>query len=62
VDFALVAVCDHLGAPEGAALSLFAAARCAGWLAHALEQIQDGGLIRPRARYTGPPPESAPDA
>lgn len=57
VDFALVALCDHLGAPEGAALSLFAAARCAGWLAHALEQGQDGGLIRPRARYTGPPPD-----
>jgi citrate synthase len=53
IDFALVALCDHLDAPEGSALSLFAVARCAGWLAHALEQIQDGGLIRPRARYTG---------
>ena len=62
VDFALVALCDHLGAPEGAALSLFAAARCAGWLAHALEQGQDGGLIRPRARYTGPPPGPDPEA
>lgn len=62
VDFALVALCDHLGAPGGAALSLFAAARCAGWLAHALEQGQDGALIRPRARYTGPPPGPVPDA
>ena len=53
IDFALVALCDHLRAPEGAALSLFAAARCAGWIAHALEQVQDGALIRPRARYTG---------
>ena len=62
IDFALVALCDHLGAPEGSALSLFAAARCAGWLAHALEQVQDGGLIRPRARYTGPPPGPDPAA
>jgi citrate synthase len=29
-------------------------ARCAGWQAHAIEQIQTGGLIRPRARYVGP--------
>ncbi len=62
VDFALVALCDHLDAPEGAALSLFAAARCAGWLAHALEQVQDGGLIRPRARYTGDLPDQEPEA
>jgi citrate synthase len=31
-------------------------ARCAGWTAHAIEQITTGALIRPRARYAGPPP------
>ena len=35
------------------ALALFAAGRVAGWLAHALEQQSQDGLIRPRARYVG---------
>jgi citrate synthase len=29
-----------------------------GWIAHSIEQYQSGVLIRPRARYTGPRPES----
>ena len=41
--------------PPDAAFGLFAAARMAGWLAHAIEQAESGRLIRPRARYTGPP-------
>ncbi len=53
IDFALVAMSDALGLPAEAPFALFAAARCAGWIAHAMEQVQDGGLIRPRARYTG---------
>ena len=54
VDFALtgLAAAQHL--PTDAAFLLFATGRCAGWLAHALEQVQTGHLIRPRARYTGP--------
>ena len=31
-------------------------ARTVGWIAHASEQLQHGGLIRPRARYIGPAP------
>jgi citrate synthase len=56
VDFALTALVMALGLPGDAAFLLFAIGRCAGWLAHALEQLQTGGLIRPRARYSGPEP------
>jgi citrate synthase len=47
-----------LDLPEGAALALFALGRTAGWIAHALEQYASDQLIRPRARYVGPPPET----
>lgn len=52
-DLALAALAHRydLGAEGG--LALFAAGRVAGWLAHALEQQTSGGLIRPRASYTG---------
>ena len=59
VDFALVSLRRALGLPRGAALALFAVGRSVGWIAHALEQGQDGRLIRPRARYTGPLPGEA---
>ena len=39
--------------PHDAPMVLFAMARCVGWLAHALEQAQQGQLIRPRAHYVG---------
>jgi len=55
VDFAVVALAAHLALPEDAPFALFAVARCAGWLAHALEQLDTGALIRPRARYVGLP-------
>lgn len=53
VDFALVALGETLKLPKDAPFALFAVARCAGWIAHAIEQNQTGGLIRPRARYVG---------
>jgi len=53
LDLALAAVCRLHALPVGAALVLFASGRLAGWLAHALEQQEQGGLIRPRAQYTG---------
>jgi 2-methylcitrate synthase/citrate synthase II len=34
---------------------IFAMARVAGWSAHVIEQLDHNRLMRPRARYTGPP-------
>lgn len=56
VDFALIAMTKALRLPEDAPFALFAIARCAGWIAHAIEQEQTGALIRPRARYVGVEP------
>jgi citrate synthase len=58
VDFALAAATTALGLPQGAALSIFVVGRTVGWIAHAIEQYQSGVLIRPRARYTGPRPNT----
>jgi len=57
VDFALMAGCEALKLPKDAPFALFSVARCAGWIAHAIEQGQADTLIRPRARYVGPEPE-----
>jgi citrate synthase len=52
IDFALLALTRSLGLTAEAAISIFAAGRtAAGWIAHALEQNEQGQLIRPRARY-----------
>ncbi|NIF92945.1 citrate/2-methylcitrate synthase, partial [Burkholderia sp. Cy-637] len=59
VDFALALLERVLALPEGAAFTLFAAGRAAGWIAHALEQQREGKLIRPRARYVGVDPLDA---
>ncbi|WP_419319436.1 citrate synthase family protein [Caulobacter sp. ErkDOM-E] len=53
IDFALVGLARALALPADAPFILFAVARTAGWLAHAIEQGQTGRLIRPRARYVG---------
>jgi citrate synthase len=59
VDAAAVALRAALGMPPGAVAGLFAVGRTAGWVAHALEQVATGHLLRPRARYSGPLPEGA---
>lgn len=55
IDFALALLRHSLRLPEGAALALFAIGRSIGWLAQAQEQYFADRLIRPRARYVGPP-------
>ncbi len=59
VDFAISAMARSLALPPDAPFMLFAVARTAGWIAHAIEQGAHGRLIRPRARYTGPAPTTA---
>ncbi len=56
VDFALVIIARTLGLPPGGATALFALGRTIGWIGHAIEQYEDGSLIRPRARYVGEQP------
>ncbi|RDS85073.1 helix-turn-helix domain-containing protein [Dyella monticola] len=53
LDFALAAIASAYELSADVALAIFAAGRMAGWLAHALEQQENGSLIRPRAGYVG---------
>lgn len=55
-DYSLTVMRRELGMPSGSETTLFAMARTAGWIAHAIEQLESKTLIRPRARYTGPAP------
>jgi citrate synthase len=56
VDLALAALGHVAGMIRGTGEAIFAVARAAGWLAHALEEYERATPIRPRAVYTGPPP------
>ncbi|MBX4984350.1 citrate synthase [Rhizobium lentis] len=60
VDFALAAMAAAFDLPKEAPIIVFSLSRCTGWLAHAMEQIESGELIRPRARYAGPAPAPIP--
>ncbi|HEY6709025.1 MAG TPA: citrate/2-methylcitrate synthase [Actinomycetota bacterium] len=55
VDLALAALAHVTAMTRGAAEAIFAVARTAGWIAHALEEYDRNTPIRPRAVYTGPP-------
>ncbi|QRM28385.1 citrate synthase [Microvirga sp. VF16] len=59
IDVALVMMERAYGLPVGAAFTLFAIGRTAGWLAHAIEQRSQAALIRPRARYVATDEPSA---
>jgi citrate synthase len=54
IDYAVAVLARALSLPKGSEIALFAIARTAGWIAHAIEQQKTGRLIRPRARYVGP--------
>lgn len=57
LDFGLAAIARAYELPVQAPLVLFALGRTIGWIAHAMEEYPSGALIRPRARYIGPPAE-----
>ena len=54
--FGLVTLARALNLPPGGAIALFALGRTIGWIGHSIEQYQANQVIRPRARYIGPPP------
>jgi citrate synthase len=57
VDFATAAFALLNGMPADAGEAIFAIARTAGWIAHALEEYADRPLrFRPTGRYQPPPP------
>jgi citrate synthase len=53
IEFALAALSAVAGMTPGAGEAVFAVARTAGWLAHALEEYARATPIRPRGVYTG---------
>jgi citrate synthase len=55
VEFWSAVLLDYAGVPPHMFTSMFTCARVAGWSAHILEQKRTGRLIRPSARYVGPP-------
>ena len=59
VEFWSAVVLDFAEVPPELFTPMFACARVAGWAAHIMEQKREGRLIRPTARYVGPPPRSS---
>ena len=53
VDLYSAGLLHSLGIPMALYTPLFAASRSVGWVAHALEQLADNKLIRPRLCYRG---------
>jgi citrate synthase len=62
VEFWSAVVLDHARVPATLFTSMFTCARVAGWSAHILEQKRERRLIRPSAKYVGPPPRPVPEA
>ncbi|HEY2711064.1 MAG TPA: citrate/2-methylcitrate synthase [Chthoniobacterales bacterium] len=55
VDFYSATVYYSLGIPTDLFTPVFAIARCSGWCAHVLEQLEDNRLYRPLSEYIGEP-------
>jgi len=55
VDFYSATVYYSLGIPTDLFTPIFATARCSGWCAHVLEQLEDNRLYRPLSEYVGEP-------
>jgi citrate synthase len=53
VEFYTAALLDGVGIPKELFTTCFAVSRVGGWMAHALEQLDDNRLVRPRSRYVG---------
>jgi citrate synthase len=58
IDFALATLVNVAGMIPGAGEAIFAVARTAGWIAHALEEYARSAPLRPRTVYTGPGPKT----
>ncbi|HEY3843602.1 MAG TPA: citrate synthase [Acidimicrobiales bacterium] len=56
VEFYACVVMDLCGLPRDMFTPTFAAGRTIGWCTHVMEQASHNRLIRPTARYVGPPP------
>jgi citrate synthase len=56
VEFFAGVVMDACGIPRQMFTPTFASSRVIGWATQAMEQAADNRLIRPTARYVGPPP------
>lgn len=56
VDAALAAITFCADMPPGSGEAVFALARTAGWIAHALEQYEQPTFMRARVDYLGPTP------
>src|SRR4029077_3904728 len=61
VEFWSAVVLDFAEVPPELFTPMFTCARTAGWSAHILEQKHEGRLVRPTAKYTGPPPRPLSD-
>jgi citrate synthase len=61
IEFALATLASVAGMVRGAGEAIFAVARAAGWLAHALEEYDRNVPIRPRGVYVGPLPWGRPE-